>query len=120
MLTIKFASLQGFCDIQLAFSNDFIYPRLLRPTGDLEYSRLLLLGIKYRKSKFFIPFRMLSAFDFDLCLLCGIVDGDLGIDVLLEEVLVEQVPSFEDDDDQGADLCAHRAVIERALRVVSK
>lgn len=58
---------------------------------------------------------MLASLDVDPRLLCCAIECDFRVDVLFEErVLVKEISSLENDDDQCSDLCAHVELIVRS------
>ena len=106
--TIEFTRLQSIGDIDTSLTKKFVFLLLFGEHRYRERSIALRWILRDGKTKLRVPDRVLAAFGVHRSLFSSAAEGEFDVGILLvKSVVVNEVLSFEDDDDECAQFLGH-------------
>jgi hypothetical protein len=107
--TIEFTRLQSIVNIDRCLAEQFVILLLFREDRYRKRSVALRWILRDGKAKLHIPDRVLAALGVHRSLFSGAAESEFDVGILLVKgVVVDEMLSFEDDDDECAQFLGHR------------
>jgi hypothetical protein len=107
--TIEFARLQRIGDIDSSLAEKFVFLLLFGEHGYRKRPIALRWILRDGKAKFRIPDRVLATLGVHRSLFSSAAEREFDVGILLvKSVVVNEMLSFEDDDDERAQFLGHR------------